>query len=145
MITSSIQTEKKRGMTKHPNLNRTICILIVMVSSPAPIQTFPKNHHDRYAIPQIPTNSHERRRIKPTPLPRILPSAINLHTRLPILRFPAHVPLHIRDVVKLGNVAILLHVRALVAWHGSDEVLDDFVWDERVAEVEFGDVWLGFR
>jgi hypothetical protein len=35
-----------------------------------------------------------------------------------------------------------LHVGALVLWHGGEKVFDDFVGDEGVAEVEFGDIWL---
>ena len=57
---------------------------------------------------------------------------------------PAHVSLHVSDVVKLGHVPVLLHIRALVFGHRLDEVLDDLVGDEGVAEVEFCDVWLGY-
>lgn len=54
----------------------------------------------------------------------------------------AHVSLHVGDVVEFGYVAVFCHVRAFVLGHGGKEVVDDFVWDEGVAEVEFGDVWL---
>jgi hypothetical protein len=57
----------------------------------------------------------------------------------------AHVALHIRNIVELGNVAVLLHIWALVLGHGGEEVFNDFVGDERVAEVEFGDVGLCVR
>ena len=55
----------------------------------------------------------------------------------------AHVALHVGDVVELGDVAVFLHVRAFVLGHAGDEVVDDFVGDEGVAEVELCDVWLG--
>jgi hypothetical protein len=64
--------------------------------------------------------------------PRIL-SAIDL--TVTVTGGPAHVSLHIGDVVEFGYVAVFLHVGALVRGHGGDEVFDDFVGDEGVAEV----------
>jgi hypothetical protein len=55
----------------------------------------------------------------------------------------AHVAFHISDVIELGHVAVFLHIRAFVLGHTGDEVVDDFVRDEGVTEVEFGDIWLG--
>ena len=54
----------------------------------------------------------------------------------------AHVPLHVCDVVEFGNVTVFCHIWAFVLGHGGEEVVDDFIGDEGVAEVEFGDVWL---
>jgi hypothetical protein len=90
---------------------------------------------------QLDQQSYQRRRQKLPPLPRILTPAINL--RLATLRFPAHIPFHIRNIVELGNIAVLLHIRSFVAGHRGDEVFDDFIGHERVAEIKFGDVWLG--
>ena len=54
----------------------------------------------------------------------------------------AHVPLHVGDVVEFGNIAIFLHVWALVLGHGGKKVVDDLVRDERMSEVELCDIWL---
>jgi len=54
----------------------------------------------------------------------------------------AHVSLHVGDIVKFGYVAVVLHVWAFVFGHGGEQIVDDFVRDERVTEVEFCDVWL---
>lgn len=54
----------------------------------------------------------------------------------------AHVPLHIGDVVKLRNVAVFLHIWALMFGHGGEQVFNDFVGDEGMSEVEFCDIWL---
>lgn len=50
--------------------------------------------------------------------------------------------LHEADIIELGQVPILLQVRALVRGHRVDEVGDEVVRNEGVAEVEFRDVWL---
>jgi hypothetical protein len=71
--------------------------------------------------------------------------AVNLLNRTTIRSFLTHIPLHIGDVVEFGDVAVFLHVWAFVFGHGGEEVFDDFVWDERVAEVEFCYVGLGVR
>jgi hypothetical protein len=72
-------------------------------------------------------------------VPRIL-SAINLAVVGAL--FAAHVALHVGDVVELGNVAVFLHIGAFVLGHRRDEVFNNFVGDERVAEIEFCDIWL---
>jgi hypothetical protein len=72
-------------------------------------------------------------------VPRIL-SAVDLAVVDAL--FAAHVSLHVSDVVELGNVAVFLHVRTFVLGHRGDEVFDNFIGDERMAEIEFCDVWL---
>lgn len=42
----------------------------------------------------------------------------------------AHVSLHVGDVVKFGNVAVFLHIGALVLRHRRNEIIDDFIWNE---------------
>jgi hypothetical protein len=72
--------------------------------------------------------------------PRILSAAIYLATTVPSVA--AHVSLHVGDVVELGNIAIFLHVWPFMLRHGGEQVFNDFVGDERVAEVELCDIWL---
>jgi hypothetical protein len=72
-------------------------------------------------------------------VPRIL-STIDLAVVLS--SFATHVSFHVRDVIELGCVAIFLHVGAFVLGHGGYEILDDFVGDKRMAEIEFRNVWL---
>jgi hypothetical protein len=93
---------------------------------------------------QIPQTLQKRRRqaLLRWTLRRIL-LAINLLLHcLPIGAFGTHIPLHVGDVVEFGDIAILLHVWAFVFGHGGEQVFDDFVWDEGVAEVELCYVWL---
>jgi len=85
-------------------------------------------------------HSHKRRSQQLCPKPRIL-SAVNL--AVAISAIAAHVALHVGDVVELRYIAVFLHVWAFVLRHGGEEVFDDFVGDEGVAEVEFCDVRLG--
>lgn len=68
-----------------------------------------------------------------------------------LFNLPSHIPFllvlldhlfHEADVVELGQITVLEHVGALMLGHGLDQVFDDFVGDERMAEIEFGDVWL---
>lgn len=54
----------------------------------------------------------------------------------------AHEPLHERDVIVLGHVAVFLGAGAVVRRHRLDELFDEFVGDEGVPEIEFGDVGL---
>lgn len=72
--------------------------------------------------------------------PRVLRILSTIH----LLRFTfgVHVALHVGNVIVLGEIAVFLHVWPLVLRHGRNEVFDDFVRDERVAEVQLGNVWL---
>jgi hypothetical protein len=90
----------------------------------------------------FPKALHKRRRKKFSLRQQRILVAIDLLNRTPIRALSTHVPLHIGDVVKLGDVAVFLHIWAFVLWHGGEEVFDDFVWDEGVAEVELCDVGL---
>jgi hypothetical protein len=62
--------------------------------------------------------------------PRVL-SAVHLAVAVSFVG--AHVPLHVGDVVVFGNVPVLLHVRAAMLRHCRQEVVDDFIRDERVS------------
>jgi hypothetical protein len=62
--------------------------------------------------------------------PRVL-SAVHLAVAVSFVG--AHVPLHVGDVVVFGNVPVLLHVWAAVLRHCRQEVIDDFIRDERVS------------
>ena len=59
-----------------------------------------------------------------------------------VVSFPTHVSLHVGDVVVFRQVSIFLHVWALVCRHGGDKVIDDFIRNERVPQVELGDIGL---
>ena len=61
--------------------------------------------------------------------------------RLLFLLIQRHL-LHKADVVVFRQVAVFLQVRAAVGGHGLEEVFDEVVRDEGVAEVELGDVGL---
>jgi hypothetical protein len=71
-------------------------------------------------------------------VPRILSAAVDKAS----VGFAAHVALHVGDVVELRDVTVFLHVGAFVLGHRGDEIFDDFVGDERMAEIHFCDVWL---
>ena len=61
---------------------------------------------------------------------------------LAVVAATTHVALHVSDVVVFRNVAVFLHIRALVRRHMRDKILDDFVWHEGMSEIELGDVFL---
>lgn len=50
--------------------------------------------------------------------------------------------LHEADIVILGQVSILKEIGAIVRGHRLDQMLDDFVGDERMAEVKLSHVGL---
>jgi hypothetical protein len=50
--------------------------------------------------------------------------------------------LHKSNVVILWNSSILLQIRTLVLWHGLQQLIDDFVWYQRVSKIELGHIWL---
>lgn len=50
--------------------------------------------------------------------------------------------LHKADIVILRDVSVLQEVWPLVLWHSFKEILDNFVRNEGVPEIEFGDIWL---
>lgn len=54
----------------------------------------------------------------------------------------AHILLHKGDVVVLFQVSVFLQVGSVVLWHCPDQIFDKFVGNERVSEIEFGDIWL---
>ena len=66
---------------------------------------------------------------------------LSLSGRATALIFVNH-PLHELDVVVLGQVTVLAQVRAFVRRHCFQEVFDNVVGDERVAEVNFRHVRL---
>ena len=49
---------------------------------------------------------------------------------------------HEGDVIVLGHTAVLLEIRSFVRRHGLEELVDDFIRDERVAKVKLGDIGL---
>jgi hypothetical protein len=63
-------------------------------------------------------------------------------TRVLLILFVIHHPLHKRDVVVLGKVSIFEKIGALVFWHGFEEVTDEIIRDERMSQVQFGDIRL---
>jgi hypothetical protein len=83
---------------------------------------------------------HKSRR-EPVPF-RLILLAVDLLSAVAVGAIRTHVSFHIGNVVEFGYVAVFLHVGACVFGHCREKVLDDFVWNKRVAEVEFCDVWL---
>lgn len=73
--------------------------------------------------------------------PRDLRSMITINT---VILGPSaiHIPLHVGNVVELGNVTVFLEVGALMLRHRLHEILNDFVRDKRVPKVEFSHVRL---
>lgn len=49
---------------------------------------------------------------------------------------------HEADVVELGQIPVLEKVRTFMLRHCLDQMFDDFVWNERMSEVELGNIWL---
>lgn len=104
-----------------------------------------------------PSPSHSPSTSPPSPNhPLVIPVPINPHptTRhLPLLsscasclafdNVPSRHLLHEADVVVFRQVAVFLQIRPFVGGHASEEVLDELVGDEGVAEVDFGYVGLG--
>lgn len=82
--------------------------------------------------------------INPHPTTRHLP--LSSSSSASVLAFD-HVPsrhlLHEADVVVFRQVAVFLQIRPFVGRHAGEEVLDELVGDEGVAEVDFGYVGLG--
>ncbi len=73
---------------------------------------------------------------------QLLPSLGRTRPSTPAVRpIPNH-PVHKRNVIKLRLPAVGLHVRPAVGGHDLDQLLDDLVRDERVAQVHLGDVGL---
>lgn len=54
----------------------------------------------------------------------------------------AHIPLHVGNVVELGNITVFLHVWAFVLRHGRKKVINDLIRYKGVPEVKLCDVWL---
>lgn len=50
--------------------------------------------------------------------------------------------LHEANVVVLRQVSVFLQIRTFVLWHGGKKVFDQLVRDQRMPEVEFGDIGL---
>jgi hypothetical protein len=101
------------------------------------------NIHNFEAYKKLSTRAsffvlHKRRCQQLCSVPRILSATVDEA----IVGLAAHVALHVGDVVELCDVAVFLHVGSFVLGHGGDEVFDNFVGDERMAEVHFCDVWL---
>lgn len=61
---------------------------------------------------------------------------------LAFARVPCGHLLHEADVVVLRQMPVFLQIRSFVGGHAGEEVFDEFVGNERVAEIEFGDVRL---
>lgn len=53
-----------------------------------------------------------------------------------------HHGVHERDVVIFGDLAVLLRIGPVVFGHGHQQVINQFIWDQRVSQVQFRDVWL---
>lgn len=70
--------------------------------------------------------------------------AVDLCCAVAVAAIGTHVPLHVGDVVKLGYVAVFLHVWAFVLGHSGEEILNDFVGDKRMSQIELCDIWLVF-
>jgi hypothetical protein len=126
---TSNKAANKHGIQRRPKLRHALCKNSTKEAVAVDLKRFNKCWFSNLT-------SNKRGSKELCSVPRIL-SAIDL-----AVAFAAHVSFHIGDVVELGGVAVFLHVWAFVLRHGGDEVLDDFVGDERVAEVELCDIWL---
>lgn len=91
-----------------------------------------------------PRRDHDNTKSKQTPWPATLcnRTLFYLPSHIPFLLVLLYHLFHEADVVELGQIAVLEHVGAFMLGHGLDQVFDDFVGDERMTEVEFGDVGL---
>ena len=79
--------------------------------------------------------------------PKVYPSLRPKRTRAALLPpsislLHAHQFLHEGDIIVLGQILIILSASTWMLRHGLDHLFDNFVWNERVSKIHFGDVWL---
>lgn len=58
----------------------------------------------------------------------------------PVIFF--HHLFHEADVVVLGKLSVFQEIRAFVLWHCLDKVLDNFVRNKGVSQIQFRDIGL---